>query len=1319
MASVRVAVRVRPLNKREQQLSAKVVTRFEGNNVYLYKPLSVRGDKNTKIFTYDFLYDSDERSPSFASQEKIFNDLGQDVLKAAFEGFNTCVFAYGQTGSGKSYTMMGHAEQKGLIPQICVGLFSKISDCTSGRVSFRTEVSFMEIYNERVHDLLKKRTAATENGNLRVREHPRDGPYVENLSKHLVHSYSDVEELIAAGNINRITVSTGMNDSSSRSHAIFTINFTQAWFDAELPREMLSKIHLVDLAGSERANVTHTSGIRLKEGANINKSLVTLGNVISALAELSVGQPTTKRATFIPYRDSVLTWLLKDSLGGNSKTTMIATISPADLNYGETLSTLRYASRAQSIMNTPTVNEDKSVSLIRELQAEVIRLKRLLVETKQVTHRELSSSLRVEEELHENEEKVYTLTKEWTCKWEETRGIMQEEPVALKKKGSAVVLDCRYPHLIGLDEDLLSTGIVLYYLKEGRTMINTNKTTHCLDIEDCKPEFGGEHCVFENHAGTVTVIPHEDAMCSVNGTVITHPCQLTQGAIIHLGSKTILRFNHPTEAAFLGGRQQSGLIPMNTLSPKLKSNNLPKMILGTSSKLDLPTSSTVESKLVTCLSTFAPTDCFKFPAIPGKGPVPNAIFDLDGGTQQNGVSTGADLKQEIALCHKSWPELMSKHPWRETENVAEVSSYTKAEVWSGDASLQQTSVLGLGDGCVMKPEGNANEIQGVVAHCCKGRPGSGGSSLGNMSHLQHTGGTSSMPVPPQTNSLQLKQDAPRSLGSSSPSVESSLQGQLSCGDKDGFGSLEDSVTHARVYVEAAVQSSRLSVFVKKVSGIVKDARRFLWSSSLPLQQFEEERKKHLVTHWSNHLISLVKESKVMSVIDSQVRFLVNGSHGFSYFKSPGIYSMVKKVPLIQHIQKEIMEHLWANEATMNIQDSNYQHITPIRATSQTQNISKDWLVDTDSLQEDKSAETDKDWALDNSVIMQRDITKCCLSLIDYPDALMNLQNCSFRHLKKSLQSVLSSTVLVSQKIVALFWMNVAKPSQPEPCPGLLVLLESGLFTLTAESGHLVLFHQLPFLILQELQVSFTGHGLRLMGTTQESILGLYTHSQKLTQEICWAILEVLCPGDNRVSQHPLFNDDWMGVGNNLSLDTQAFLPELLLDAGLRVCCQFQKSLADLVYLLYCNMEEGTATLGDLQLLLYTSVKAYLSSSNCNETMTQLLLTDTHIGLVQEDVVFYPTLRSLTVQPCHQQFHNLTLRQRADIRFLVVHEDKCGVVSLDLIFTNMRARGHPECAMKVATPPTLVSNSPPHAEVWKLTFGCSTEAACLINYLSNV
>ncbi|XP_049592334.1 uncharacterized protein kif16bb isoform X2 [Syngnathus scovelli] len=1340
MASVRVAVRVRPLNKREQRLSSKVVTRLEGNNIYLYKPSSVRGDeKNTKIFTYDFSYDSFDQSPSFASQEKIFNDLGQDVLKAAFEGFNACVFAYGQTGSGKSYTMMGHADEKGLIPRICDGLSSKISERnTSNAVSFRTEVSFMEIYNERVYDLLEKRTVVTESGGLRVREHPRHGPYVENLSKHLVHSYSDMEELIAAGNANRITASTRMNDSSSRSHAIFSISFSQTWFDAELPREMLSKIHLVDLAGSERADITQASGIRLKEGANINKSLVTLGTVISALAELSVGQPTTKKMTFIPYRDSVLTWLLKDSLGGNSKTTMIATVSPANVNYAETLSTLRYANRARNILNNPTVNEDSSVKLIKDLQAEVTRLKRLL-ESKPVPHRKLSSSLRMEEELHENEEKVYTLTKEWTCKWEETRGILQEEAVALKKEGNAVVLDCHFPHLIGIDEDLLSTGIVLYYLKEGRTMINTNKGSYGLNI-DGHSRLDGEHCVFENHAGTVTLIPQEDAMCSVNGTVVTHPCQLTQGAIIHLGRRTILRFNHPTEAAYLKVKQQSAR-SLITLSPKSKVNNLSKITLGPPSEFDLP-SKTVDSKLVTRSSTLAAPDNFTMTAIPGKGPVPHSSFNLDGGTQQNGVSTRGDLEQEIVLCHKSRPELMSEHPWRQAENAAEVSSYTRAQVWSGDASLQQTSVLGLGDGCVMKPEGNANEIQGVVAHCCKGRPGSSGSSLGNVSHLQHTGETSSESVPQQTNTLQLEENASTNPEFCCPAEEAILEAQLIFGDTNDCGYLDKSLTQAaKVCVEDGVQSSRLSTLVNRVSWIVKDAGQFLWSPSTLLQQLEEERNKHFVSHWFNHLISKVNGSKVMSVIDSQVLSLVKNNYFFSCFKNSGIYSMVKDLPLIKQVQMEIMERLWAKEAKM--QDYNDQHATLLMSSTQ-KIIKADWnpddlheqeIVHVDLVQEKEThaemfplndtithTPTNKDQTPDVAVILERNKMKSfCQPLIDFPAALVNLQNLSFQHLKTSLQSVLSSPALASEKILALFWLNVAKISQPEPCPALLVLLETEFLTLTAQSEQLLLFHQLPYSHLKEVHISFSGHGLRLMGATQESILGLYTHSKTLTQEMCWAILEVLCPGDSRVTEHLLFNDDWRTVGNRLSLDSQAcVVPDLLLDAGLRVCCQFQKSLADLIYFLYCNMEEGASvTIGDVQLLLYTSVKVVLNSSSCIESVCQLLLTETHVGLVQEDVVFYPTPCSVTIRPCHRQFHNLTLRQLADVRCVVLHEDKNGDVSVDLIFANMSARGHPENVTKVPTLSALDSNSSPHAEVWKLTFPCSTEAACLINYLSSV
>ena len=239
----------------------------------------------------------------------------------------------------------------------------------------------MEIYCERVRDLLNPKTQ----GNLRVREHPLLGPYVEDLSKLAVTTYDDINNLMEEGNKARTVAATNMNESSSRSHAVFTIIFTQHKHDQDsgLTAEKVSKVSLVDLAGSERAESTGAKGTRLKEGANINKSLTTLGKVISALSENSA--PTSadkkgkkKKGEFIPYRDSVLTWLLRENLGGNSKTAMLAAISPADINYDETLSTLRYADRAKQIMCKAVVNEDSNAKLIRELKDEIGRLRSLL-----------------------------------------------------------------------------------------------------------------------------------------------------------------------------------------------------------------------------------------------------------------------------------------------------------------------------------------------------------------------------------------------------------------------------------------------------------------------------------------------------------------------------------------------------------------------------------------------------------------------------------------------------------------------------------------------------------------------------------------------------------------------------------------------------------------------------------------------------------------------------------------------------------------------------------------------------------------------------
>uniref|UniRef100_A0A8C5JT22 plus-end-directed kinesin ATPase n=1 Tax=Junco hyemalis TaxID=40217 RepID=A0A8C5JT22_JUNHY len=262
---------------------------------------------------------------------------------------------------------------------MCEDLFSRINDTTNDNMSYSVEVSYMEIYCERVRDLLNPKNK----GNLRVREHPLMGPYVEDLSKLAVTSYNDIQDLMDSGNKARTVAATNMNETSSRSHAVFNIIFTQKRHDAEtdITTEKVSKISLVDLAGSERADSTGAKGTRLKEGANINKSLTTLGKVISALAEMDSGpnkNKKKKKTDFIPYRDSVLTWLLRENLGGNSRTAMVAALSPADINYDETLSTLRYADRAKQIRCNAVINEDPNNKLIRELKDEVARLRDLL-----------------------------------------------------------------------------------------------------------------------------------------------------------------------------------------------------------------------------------------------------------------------------------------------------------------------------------------------------------------------------------------------------------------------------------------------------------------------------------------------------------------------------------------------------------------------------------------------------------------------------------------------------------------------------------------------------------------------------------------------------------------------------------------------------------------------------------------------------------------------------------------------------------------------------------------------------------------------------
>ncbi|XP_050765321.1 kinesin-like protein KIF1B isoform X1 [Gymnogyps californianus] len=380
-ASVKVAVRVRPFNSRETSKESKCIIQMQGNSTSIINPKNPKEAPKSFSFDYSYWSHTSPEDPCFASQSRVYNDIGKEMLLHAFEGYNVCIFAYGQTGAGKSYTMMGKQEesQAGIIPQLCEELFEKINDNSNEEMSYSVEVSYMEIYCERVRDLLNPKNK----GNLRVREHPLLGPYVEDLSKLAVTSYTDIADLMDAGNKARTVAATNMNETSSRSHAVFTIVFTQKKHDTEtdLCTEKVSKISLVDLAGSERADSTGAKGTRLKEGANINKSLTTLGKVISALAEVdncTNKSKKKKKTDFIPYRDSVLTWLLRENLGGNSRTAMVAALSPADINYDETLSTLRYADRAKQIKCNAVINEDPNAKLVRELKEEVTRLKDLL-----------------------------------------------------------------------------------------------------------------------------------------------------------------------------------------------------------------------------------------------------------------------------------------------------------------------------------------------------------------------------------------------------------------------------------------------------------------------------------------------------------------------------------------------------------------------------------------------------------------------------------------------------------------------------------------------------------------------------------------------------------------------------------------------------------------------------------------------------------------------------------------------------------------------------------------------------------------------------
>lgn len=543
--------------------------------------------EGTKTFAFDRSYWSFEKSdPNYAGQDDLHADLGKPLLENAFGGYNNCIFAYGQTGSGKSYSMMGYGQEEGVIPKICRDMFDRIADVQrrDPNLACTVEVSYLEIYNERVRDLLNPSTK----GNLKVREHPSTGPYVEDLAKLAVRSFSEIEHLMDEGNKARTVAATNMNETSSRSHAVFTLTLSQRRRDVDtgMDTEKAAKISLVDLAGSERAQSTGATGARLKEGAEINRSLSTLGRVIAALADLSSGKlgGKKKNPNMVPYRDSILTWLLKDSLGGNSMTAMIAAISPADINFEETLSTLRYADSAKRIKNHAVVNEDANARMIRELKEELAQLRSKLttgggavssdggVEPEQypadtplekqmvsITGADGAvkkvSKAEIAEQLSQSEKLYQDLNQTWEQKLEKTEQIHKEREAALEELGISIEKGFvglstpkKMPHLVNLSDDPLLAECLIYNLKPGTTTVGNVETATTAEIRLNGSKILHDHCVFENVDGIVTVIPKENAAVMVNGQAVSQPKRLRSGYRIILGDFHIFRFNHPEEA---------------------------------------------------------------------------------------------------------------------------------------------------------------------------------------------------------------------------------------------------------------------------------------------------------------------------------------------------------------------------------------------------------------------------------------------------------------------------------------------------------------------------------------------------------------------------------------------------------------------------------------------------------------------------------------------------------------------------------------------------------------------------------------------------
>jgi len=559
--NVKVAVRVRPFNDREKKLNATLCIEMDGKTTYIKNPADANSEP--RKFTFDYSYWSHDEfkerddgyneplGEKYADQTRVFADLGQGVLDNAWQGYNCSLFAYGQTGSGKSYSMVGYGANKGIVPIVVDELFKAVAikkvDAEEGE-EYQVMFSMLEIYNEQVRNLLDPASFKVKGG-LKVRQHPKLGFFVDGVKLTPVSSYEAIENLMEKGNKNRTVASTNMNATSSRAHTIFSVNFVQKVNVKGQSMTKTSVINLVDLAGSERAESTGATGDRLKEGAAINLSLTMLGNVIKALAD-------PKKGVLIPFRDSKLTMLLQNALSGNSKTVMIAALSPAGVNYDETVGTLRFADRAKAIKTKAVVNESPTEKLIRELREENAKLMEELKKGGVIGGGndgvDAEAMKELQDELKRNQEEMESMQDEWQQKLKdkekELEGLIAEE--RLKAEQQRVL-----PHLWNLHEDQALTAKILHFLKPGSARLGTKNQDNPPEIIMNGLGMQAEHALIVNTEGEVTITPVGTAKIFLNGNEILEKKVLHHHDRMLFGSNNLFIFHHPEDYSV---QQQKG-----------------------------------------------------------------------------------------------------------------------------------------------------------------------------------------------------------------------------------------------------------------------------------------------------------------------------------------------------------------------------------------------------------------------------------------------------------------------------------------------------------------------------------------------------------------------------------------------------------------------------------------------------------------------------------------------------------------------------------------------------------------------------------------